>query len=143
MQEEQRLLEAGQIEEAVELNLRTWLDGPRRSPVQVNARLRMFVKEMLEESFRLPEPENAKIIPLEPPALVRLREITAPVQIHCGLFDLPEFIQVASDMAAHIPNASLEKYQKTGHLVCMEQPERFNWLVEQFIKRHTEQDERT
>jgi pimeloyl-ACP methyl ester carboxylesterase len=141
VQEEQRLLEAGEIEAAVELNLRTWLDGPRRSPVQTNTRLRSFVKEMLEESFRLPEPENASIKPLDPPALVRLREIAVPVQVHCGLYDLPEFIQVAGDLTAHISHASLEKYQKTGHLVCMEQPERFNWLLEEFIENQGQQDE--
>ena len=63
-EEEDALLDAGRIEEAVELNLRTWLDGDGRRSAPVPSEVREHVAGMQRNSFevivaayeRTPEP---------------------------------------------------------------------------------------
>src|SRR5438093_2483924 len=45
-EQEEALLEAGDVDGAVELNLRFWLDGPRRGPDAVDPALRARVADM-------------------------------------------------------------------------------------------------
>ena len=45
--EENEALEAGDMERAIKVNLRMWVDGPARTPAEVNPEVRARVAEML------------------------------------------------------------------------------------------------
>lgn len=76
--EEEEALERGDLAGATEINLRMWVDGPRRTPEQVNPLIRERVREMQMHAFTVPTPEGAEEIWLEPPAITRLSEIRVP-----------------------------------------------------------------
>ena len=44
--------------------------------------------------------------------------------------------ELAEDMARRIPGAEFVMFERTGHLANLEQPERFNQVVFDFISRH-------
>ncbi len=83
-QRENMLLEAGNLDEATELNLRMWVDGPQRSAKAVDASIRRRVAEMQLQIFSQPFPENVSLGRIEPPASDRLAEIQTPVLIVSG-----------------------------------------------------------
>ena len=128
------LLEAGKVDEAIELELRMWVDGPFRTPEQVDPGVRERVREMEVLAFARalaePEPEERR---LEPPATGRLREIQSPTLILVGDLDYPQKVDVAATMAAEIAGARLAVIPGTAHVPNMEEPEVFNRLVLDFL----------
>lgn len=134
--EEERLLEAGELEAATELNLRTWVDGPHRSADQVDPGMRARVGEMQLQAFSLPEPENAELERLEPPATERLDEIQVPTLIILGSQDIQEVIVHGATVAGKISTADFRLMPTSGHLMSMEAPGEFNRLALSFIAEH-------
>ena len=68
---------------AVEIFLTMWVDGPNRTPADVNAQVREQVREMAARALRL-----SRLAPnctgLDPPAIGRLSEVGAPALIVLG-----------------------------------------------------------
>jgi 3-oxoadipate enol-lactonase len=81
------LLERGDLEAATELNLRIWVDGPRRTPEQVYPTVRKRVYEMQSHAFTVPITDEARALPLQPPAITRLAEIRVPTLLIVGQYD--------------------------------------------------------
>src|SRR5512134_3630928 len=52
--DEVEALDRGDLDAAVEVNLRAWVDGPARSPDDVDAGIRAFVGRMQRDAFELP-----------------------------------------------------------------------------------------
>ena len=127
--EEDRLLEAGDLQGATELNLRTWVDGPRRSAGQVDPALRAAIGEMQLLAFQADEPQNAELIAPEPAAANRLDEVQTPTLIVAGELDVPAVVEQAKTLAGAIDGARLEIMSGTAHLPTMEAPESFNALL--------------
>lgn len=69
--------ERGDVELAVELSLRAWTDGPRRTPEQVDPTARERVRRMTAHNFSLPEAE-AEERSLGASVLPRLAEVRVP-----------------------------------------------------------------
>jgi 3-oxoadipate enol-lactonase len=134
-QEEDRLFEAGDLQAATELNMRMWLDGPHRSPDQVDPQVREMVAAMQLQAFQMPEPENAAVIELDPPAINRLNEVRVPTLIIAGLLDVAAIVSHAKMLAQAITGAQLELVSEAAHLPNMERPILFNAQVQQFIAR--------
>jgi pimeloyl-ACP methyl ester carboxylesterase len=137
-EEEDRLLEAGDLEAATELNLRTWVDGPNRSADQVDPAVRARVGEMQLQAFSIPEPEHAELEWPEPPALERLDEIQVPTLVIVGSQDIQEVIVHGAMVSGKISTAGIRVMQESGHLMSMEAPGEFNNLVLSFIAEHEE-----
>jgi pimeloyl-ACP methyl ester carboxylesterase len=131
--EEERLLESGDLAGATELNLRTWVDGPHRSPDQVDPGVRAAVARMQMAAFRVPVPEEARVIHLAPPAGARLHEIALPTLILVGELDVEDVREHAQVIARTIPNARLERIPATAHMLTMEAPQAVNRLVAEFV----------
>ncbi|MDQ5851087.1 MAG: alpha/beta hydrolase [Chloroflexota bacterium] len=72
--------ERGDLSHALELWLRTWTDGPTRTPDEVDPAVRERVREMTAHAFGRFS-EQATLEPLEPPAISRLAEIHVPTLI--------------------------------------------------------------
>ena len=51
--EEERLLDAGDIDAATDLNVRLWVDGPNRGPDAVREEVRERVREMQRRAFEI------------------------------------------------------------------------------------------
>lgn len=133
-QEEDALVEQGDLQGATELNLRFWVDGPQRTPDQVNPTVRQRVYEMQYHAFTLPMPEGADEQALQPPAITRLAEIRVPTLIVTGNLDLPEKLELSERLAASIPGARWEIIAGAAHMVNMEQPQEFNRIVLDFLR---------
>jgi len=131
--EEEDALNRGDLAGATELNLRMWVDGPNRTPDQVNPTVRERVREMQLFAFSLPEPEDVEEQPLTPPAITRLAEIRVPTLIIIGGQDVPEFLKISDIIAAGITGAKKVIIPGVAHLPNMEKPAEFNRIVLDFL----------
>lgn len=111
--EEEQALERGDIDAAVEINVRTW--------VGMEA-LQDTVGAMTRRGFELQLDGGAEEI--EPPA-ARLGELRVPALVLVGDGDLPDFGAIARRIAAEAPEARAEVVAGAAHLLTMEQPGEF------------------
>lgn len=125
---------AGDLEQVSELEVQIWVDGPQRSPDEVNPAIRDLVREMnlialrTEQSGLGSEQEPAS------PAVGRLGEIGAPTLVIVGDLDQPPVVQTGDVMWQHIPGAQRVVMAGTAHLPNMERPEEFNRHVLGFLE---------
>lgn len=139
-EEEDALLDAGKIDEAVALNLRTWLDGHGRDQAPVSPQERERVGTMQRESFetvvaayeRTPPP--GPVSWAEPPAATRLHEVAPPTLVVVCTYDHPDFQGIGGLLAEGIPNAE-RMDMETAHLPGLERPEEFNRATLEFLHR--------
>lgn len=136
-QVEETLLANDRVEEATELNLRMWVDGPYRQPDQVDQELRRRVWEMQLHAFQLPMPDDIEVREIDPPAFHRLDQIRVPVLVIAGALDVPTFQSGADHLANSIPNAQKLIFPDSAHLVSMEYPERFMLILHHFLGEHS------
>jgi 3-oxoadipate enol-lactonase len=134
--EEEALLEQGDLEGATELNLRMWVDGPRRTPDQVDPTVRQRIYEMQYHAFTVPIPDEAEALPLEPPAITRLAEIHVPTLLIVGEYDIPDKHELVEQLALEIPEARQIVIPGAAHIVNLEQPAEFNRVVLEFLKEN-------
>jgi 3-oxoadipate enol-lactonase len=126
----------GDIPGAIEFTLQQWVDGPQRTPAQVDPTVRERVWVMTEHMFRIPDEEDlGEMQAVEPPPITRLSDITAPTLVIQGALDVACMIPHAKQLAREIPHATLEIIADAAHLPNMEQPERFNALLDAFLAR--------
>ena len=64
----------------------------------------------------------------------RLGEIAVPTLVICGEDDKPTPPDLSRELAAMIPGAQLAMMARAGHLTNLEQPARFNALVDDFLQ---------
>ncbi|GAA1004147.1 alpha/beta hydrolase [Acrocarpospora pleiomorpha] len=119
--EEDRLIEAGDVAGAAELNVRTLL-GPDAND---QARAKLF--EMQRNAFELqlaadPEPEVTR-------PEVDLTAITAPALVVIGGHDLPYFTATGHHLVAELPSATLLELPWAGHLPALERPSEIAGLL--------------
>jgi 3-oxoadipate enol-lactonase len=137
--EEERLLDAGDVDAAVELNLRLWVDGPRRGPDAVDPAVRAKVGEMQRRAFDLDiaaysrEPQPGPHQGIEPPAIERLEDVAVPTLVVVGAADFPDVLDGAQALAERIPGARKVVLPDTAHMVNLERPEEFQALVADFL----------
>ena len=84
-EEESAAFDAGDLGTAVEVSLRTWVDGPRRRPEDVDQEVRRRVAEMQRRAYelQLPVKEEEEELLVEDVAQ-RLGEIEAPTLVLTG-----------------------------------------------------------
>jgi pimeloyl-ACP methyl ester carboxylesterase len=133
--EEQAALERGDVEAAVELNLRMWVDGPGRSPSDVDPDVREQVAVMQRRAFelQLPVGDAGEEEPLVPDLADRLTEIRAPTLIVVGEEDRPDIHTIADRLAAALPHARRASIPATAHIPSLERPDEFDRLVLEFL----------
>jgi len=131
---EDAALEAGDLDAAVELNLRMWVDGPQRTPAEPDPAVRELVGRMQRRAFELylaaPDAEER---PLVEGVGGRLGEVAAPSLVIAGELDVPDFLDIARRLASGIPSARLVTLPAAAHLPSMERPDEFAALVEAFL----------
>ena len=140
---EDAALDARDVDAAVELNLRLWVDGPRRAPDAVSPEVRERVRQMQRLAFekqlvadeQTPPPMPAD--ELDPPAAYRLGEIQVPTLVIAGDQDVPDFHDIAERIAGDIPNAKKVEISDAAHMLVVEKPAEFNDHVLKFLEGAT------
>jgi 3-oxoadipate enol-lactonase len=133
--EEEAMLERGDLEGATELNLRMWVDGPLRPPEQVNQLVRQRVHDMQYHAFTASIPEGVDEIALDPPAIERLSELHVPTLVLVGDHDLPQMLVLANELSMQITGAQQIIVPDVAHMLSMEQPEFFTSTVLDFLNK--------
>lgn len=119
----------------IEVLLRMWVDGPNRSPGQVDAGLRGLCREMAYEN--LPKQAAATGRAVELDAAHRLGALTCPVLVVVGALDSIDTLDNAHRLGAEPPNSRVVTLEACGHEVNLEQPDRFTELCAAFLDRGT------
>jgi len=129
---EEAALEQGDLERAVALNLRMWVDGPDGPPDRVDPVLRARTAELVRHQLTRP---LVRVRPrwLEPPAISRLGEVRVPTLVVVGDHDVSDVQAIAARLAAAIPGARRAVVPGAAHLVNLEAPAAFNRLVLDFL----------
>ncbi|MEX2645553.1 MAG: alpha/beta fold hydrolase [Gaiellaceae bacterium] len=132
--EEDALLDAGDLDAAVELNLRMWVDGPRRDPEAVDPGVRARVGEMQRRAFEVQlASEPGEHRRLRPPAVERLEEVAAPTLVLVGDADVPDVLRNAELLESRVPGARKVVVPGVAHMVNLERPGDFLRLVRGFL----------
>lgn len=133
--EEEAALERGDDDEAVEINLRMWVDGPSRSPEEVDPGLRRKVGEMQRRAIDIwrEAGEEGNHEALVEDWGERLGEISVPTLILVGELDRPEMREIAERLEAEIPDSRRHVIAGTAHVPNMERPSEFDRLVLEFL----------
>ena len=114
VEEEERLVEAGDLDAAVELNLAFWCPD-------IADRVRpMAAASMAIENAELPNPP--------------LGEIGTATLVGVGEHDKPDFRAISERLARELPNAELVVVAGAGHLPSMERPVETAALVRRFLR---------
>lgn len=132
--EEGAALERGDLDGATELNLRMWLDGPRRGPDEVDAEVRERVRLMQLDAFRVEMPAGVERVRLDPPAATRLGELRVSTLVVAGPLDVPFVLRAAERIEREVPGARRVVVSDTAHMVNLERPAEFHRLLEDFLR---------
>ena len=133
---EQAAVARGDLDEAVEVTLRTWVDGPRRRPEDVDPEVRARVAEMQRRAYELQLPvwETAEEEPLVGDLAERIGEIGAPTLVLVGEEDVPDMHEIADRLERELPNAQRASIADTAHVPSLERPREFDELVLPFLQ---------
>ena len=119
---EKELVDAGDIEGAVDLSVRTWVREPQTEEL---------VREMTRRGFELQVGVEApeRDMPIE------LGSITAPTLAISGGLDLLDFARIADRIAAEVPGAQRAEVPDAGHLIALDRPDATAALLVPFLER--------
>lgn len=131
-------LDAGDVAEAVETNLRTWFDGPRREPTDVDPQRRRWIGQL--QADVLAHVQAGEEVSLEPPAGQRLDEVRVPTTIVTGSLDQRWVLDCADRLAAGIADVRLHAVDGTAHLPPVEAPDRVAELLLRLLATESEPD---
>ncbi|MER5207148.1 alpha/beta hydrolase [Streptomyces sp. NPDC002825] len=130
---EDALVEAGDLDAAVELNVDTWL-GPEASETA-----RALVREGQRRAFdlQLAAPEEHHPVAAE---VTRddLARIEAPALVAVGAHDLPDFRAIADELGNLLPAARRVDLDWAGHLPALERPDETARLLLSFLAEVSE-----
>lgn len=138
--EEDAALDAGDVDAAVELNLRMWVDGPRRDPTAVSADARASVAAMQRNAFEKQIVAYAQTDPptviddLQPAAAERLADVEIPALVVVGDEDVSDILEIAARLSQEIPRARKVVIPGTAHMLGLEKPDEFADHLVGFLK---------
>jgi 3-oxoadipate enol-lactonase len=125
----------GDLAAATDINLRMWVDGPRRDAGDVDAGVRAAVAEMQRCALELQAPCWDRLAEdmLVPEINERLAEVQAPTLVLVGDEDVDDMHMLAERFAAEIPLARRATIPGAAHVPSLEQPAAFDGLVHEFL----------
>jgi 3-oxoadipate enol-lactonase len=123
------------IDEAVDVFMQYWTDGPSRGPDQVDPSVRDRVRQIEMDNFPnyMPCMGRSREERLQPPAVGRLAEISVPTLTIIGEVDMPDIHEVAEMLTKGVTAARKIVIGRAAHLVNMERPQEFNANVLDFL----------
>lgn len=124
--------EAGDLDALNQAEMRLFLDGPQRPRGYVSQPLRDLFLSMNGTSLNS-DWETAPIDDMEPPAIERLGEVTAPTLVVVGDRDVPTIYDAADLLMKSLSHARQVVIDDAAHLPNLEHPNEFNRLVLDFL----------
>ncbi len=124
--------EAKDFEAFNQAETRLFLDGPRRPRGHVGGDIRRLVLEMNRLRMRS-DFESAPMDELDPPAIGRLNEVTAPTLVVIGDEDVPSVFDNVELIMDSIKGARKAVIHDAAHLLNLEHPDEFNRIVLDFL----------
>jgi len=121
----------GNAEKVAELFLGTWLAGPHRSPSQVDPAVWAKVSEMAVPNAL----HQIDSLELEPPAVGRVAEITAPVLLIEGELDTEDIHKIFTLIQRTLVGTRRVVIPGVAHMPGIERPTEVNRLLLEFIGR--------
>ena len=125
--------EAGDLERVSELEVRMWVDGPRRGPDAVDPAVRDLVREMNLIALQNEAMQLGEELEPQPPAATRLSQVQAPTLVLVGEVDRARPLAAADLLERELPDARKTVMTGTAHVPNMERPEEFSRLVLDFL----------
>lgn len=121
---EEAALEAGDLDDAVRLNMDMWVRGPVR---EWSPPLRALAA-VVEPSMRTALANQTTVDELEldderRTGAERLGDIRMPVLVGVGDQDVPDYVTIAEHLVAGIAGAEYVEFPGAGHLIPVEQPQ--------------------
>ncbi len=112
--------------------MKLWLAGPRRSVDQIALDLRRLFLDMNGTSLKN-DFDSAPEKEMEPPAIDRLGEISAPTLVVVGDEDAAPIFDATDVLMAKVKGARKAVIHDAAHLPNLEHPEEFNRIVLDFL----------
>jgi 3-oxoadipate enol-lactonase len=134
---EEAAYEAGDLETAAEESVRLWVDGPGRSPEEVDPAMRAAATAMVLRSYEMQEgaweagADEEDV--LDPPIAGRLDDVRCPTLVLVGDHDVADMQGIAAHLAGSIEGARLVTIPNAAHLPSLERPEEVNELLLGFL----------
>lgn len=133
-EEEERLLEAGDVDGAAEVTVRFWVDGEGRRPEDVDPAVRRAVHAMQLAAYgHMLAADEVEELPTVEDLADRVAEIAAPTLLILGEHDRADIAAAVEWLHQAIAGSRLERIPGAAHVPSMEQPERFTELVLGFV----------
>jgi pimeloyl-ACP methyl ester carboxylesterase len=136
---EEAAFEREDYEAVADLMVRTWVDGPRRAPEEVDPGVRERVHAMQRDDARRMGRHLARggeLVPearLDPPAGTRLSDVQARTLLVVGAEDVDDIHRIANRLVTGIPGARRVTIERAAHVPSMERPDEFDRLVLGFL----------
>jgi 3-oxoadipate enol-lactonase len=133
---ENAALERGDVDAAVEENLRAWVDGkraPEESPGKVREAVRVMQRRAFDVMLAWPDEAWEAEQELDPPLTERWAEIVAPTHVITGGLDVDAVEHAASAILSGIDGARSVEWPDVAHLPSMERPDNFADEVLQWV----------
>jgi len=112
--------------------MKLFLAGPRRPLESVDERLRALFLDMNATSMGS-DFDSAPTDDLDPPAVERLGEISAPTLVVVGDEDVAPVLDATELLMEQVRSARKAVIQDAAHLPNLEHPEEFNRVVLDFL----------
>ena len=120
--DEEKAVEAGDLDAAVQVNLDFWVKPEHHEEVRPQTRRLLELQTAhAEPEVRWPEPRP-------------LSSLAIPTLVVVGDDDKGDFKAIAQHLAEEIPDAELVVVAGAGHLVGLDQPEELNALLLEFLE---------
>lgn len=117
----------------VEYFLRSWTDGPTRTPAAVDQKVRAFMKKMVQDNLTHHQWATHLRFTEEPPANQRLNTIQVPTLVLVGDLDMTDILAISDELARKISMVKKVVIPNAAHMLNLEQPAIFNREVRKFL----------
>jgi pimeloyl-ACP methyl ester carboxylesterase len=132
--EENAALDAGDLDAAVEANVRAWVVGPGRTEADVDPGVVASVRQMQRQAFEIDVVfGDVEWVEMAPPALERLEQIETPTLVLVGGHDLETTKDAADRLCAGIRHVQRIDWPDAAHLPSLEHPGRFTDLLRRWL----------
>jgi 3-oxoadipate enol-lactonase len=126
-------VQAGDLPGFIEAFLRQWVDGPRRSPSDVDPDVRAFCQAMATQTAQAHLGAQGQWLELG--AAKRLGELRGPLLALVGDHDSVDIERIVDALVGTVPGARRVVIPGAGHMLNLEQPEAFNRELLGFLSR--------
>jgi 3-oxoadipate enol-lactonase len=109
-----------------------WLEQPIFASTRRYPRARIAVEEMVQ-GYNGWHWQNADLQQPGPDVRAGLAALPVPALVISGDLDVDGYREIAAEIAAALPNGQLARFADAGHVMNMEEPERFNSRLLEFV----------